>query len=121
MRADCCCPSGFEPLAIVRFLLLANPLDVIHRLADQARAPAQSLPVPFLANAARDRAMLMRQRGNAGTFATAGAATLCLLGSGEVAEDAFLPAPNMGRKAHPRRTDAVDGSCSASVCQARSC
>lgn len=76
-------------------LLSANPFDVIHRLADRTKAPAQLLPVPFLANTARDRAVLMRQRGIADTFAAAAAATLCLLGIGEVADDAFLPASNM--------------------------
>lgn len=75
--------------------LSANPFDVIHRLADRTQAAAELLPVPFLANTAEDRAVLMRQRGIADTFAAAGAATFCLVGIGEVAVDAFLPASNM--------------------------
>lgn len=91
-------------------LLSANPFDVIHRLADRTKAAAQLLPVPFLANTAEDRAVLMRQRGITETFAAAGAATFCLVGIGEVADDAFLPASNMVSRAEGealRRAGAV--------------
>ncbi len=79
--------------------LPANPFEVIHRLADRTKAAAELLPVPFLANSAADRTVLMRQRGIAQTFAAAGAATFCLAGIGEVADEAFLLASNMVSRA----------------------
>lgn len=68
-----------------------SPFDVIHRLAEKTGGEAWLMPVPFLANAAADRAVLLAQRGIGEAVALAAQATLCLVGIGEVAGGAFLP------------------------------
>ena len=68
-----------------------NPFDVIHRLAEKTGGEAWLLPVPFIANAAADRAVLLAQRGIGEAVALAAQATLCLVGIGEVTGAAFLP------------------------------
>jgi DNA-binding transcriptional regulator LsrR (DeoR family) len=70
----------------------ANPFDVIHRLAERTAAAAYLLPVPFFADVAADREVLVRQRGVAEALALAAQASLFLVGIGEVAGDALLPA-----------------------------
>ena len=67
-----------------------SPFDVIHRLAEKTGGEAWLLPVPFLANGPEDRAVLLAQRGIEEAVALARQATLCLVGVGEVAGDAFL-------------------------------
>jgi DNA-binding transcriptional regulator LsrR (DeoR family) len=70
----------------------ANPFDMIHRLAEKTGAEAYLLPVPFFANNAADRVVLLAQRGVAEAMAMAREATLFLLGVGEVSGAAtFLP------------------------------
>ncbi|MCA7120395.1 MAG: sugar-binding transcriptional regulator [Acidibrevibacterium sp.] len=70
----------------------ATPFDVILRLAEKAGAEAYLLPVPFFANSAADRAVLLGQRGVAQAMAMAREATLYLVGIGDVAgEQSFLP------------------------------
>ncbi len=69
-----------------------SPFDVIHRLAEKTGGEAWLMPVPFIANAAADRAVLLAQRGIGEAVALAAQATLCLVGIGEVAGGAFLPA-----------------------------
>lgn len=73
----------------------ATPFDVIHRLAEKTGAEAYLLPVPFFANTAADRAVLLAQRGVAEALAMAAEARLFLVGVGEVAGDAFLPSTGM--------------------------
>lgn len=68
----------------------ANPFDVVHALAEKTDAAAYLLPVPFYANDASDRAVLLRQRGVPETFRIAERASLFVLGVGEVRESAFL-------------------------------
>ncbi len=68
-----------------------SPFDVIHRLAEKTGGEAWLMPVPFIANAAADRAVLLAQRGIGEAVALAAQATLCLVGIGEVAGGAFLP------------------------------
>lgn len=69
----------------------ANPFDMIHRLAEKTGAEAYLLPVPFFANSAADRAVLLAQRGVAEAMALAREATLCFVGIGEVGgAEAFL-------------------------------
>ena len=41
----------------------ANPYDVMHRLAERTCAQAYVMPVPFFANSAEDREVLLEQRG----------------------------------------------------------
>ena len=69
-----------------------SPFDVIHRLAEKTGGEAWLMPVPFLANQAADRAVMLAQRGIGEAVALAAQATLCLVGVGEVAGGAFLPA-----------------------------
>lgn len=73
----------------------ANPFDVIHRLAERTAADAYLLPVPFFANSAADRQVLLDQRGVSEALALAGTASLFILGIGEVTRDAFLTAAGM--------------------------
>lgn len=73
----------------------ANPYDVIHRLAEKTGAGAWLVPVPFFANTEADRAVLLAQRGIAEAFDMAARATVCFVGIGEVAGDAFLSASAM--------------------------
>jgi DNA-binding transcriptional regulator LsrR (DeoR family) len=69
----------------------ANPFDMIHRLAEKTGAEAYLLPVPFFANSAADRAVLLAQRGVAEAMALAREASLFIVGIGEVAgAEAFL-------------------------------
>lgn len=69
-----------------------SPFDVIHRLAEKTGSEAWLMPVPFLANSPSDRAVLLAQRGIGEAVALAAQATLSLVGIGEVAGEAFLPA-----------------------------
>ncbi len=88
-------PAGVRFISILGSLphvMAANPYDVIYRLADKTSADADVMPVPFLANTAEDRAVLLRQDGVAETLRAAAAATLFLIGIGEVGGRAFLPA-----------------------------
>ncbi len=88
-------PAGVRFISLLGSLphvMAANPYDVIYRLADKTSADADVMPVPFLANTAEDRAVLLRQDGVAETLQAAAAATLFLVGIGEVGGRAFLPA-----------------------------
>ena len=76
----------------------ANPYEVIHLLAERTGAESWLVPVPLFANAAEDRDVLLAQRGVREAFELARRARLCLVGIGEVGEDAFL-----------HRADAVTG------------
>jgi DNA-binding transcriptional regulator LsrR (DeoR family) len=66
----------------------ATPFDVIHRLADRTRARAYVLPIPFFANSAEDRAVLLAQRGIEAVMAMGVATTLRLVGVGTLEEAA---------------------------------
>jgi DNA-binding transcriptional regulator LsrR (DeoR family) len=67
-----------------------NPFDVVHALAEKTNAAAWVMPVPFYANDAEDRVVLLRQRGVTDTLALAAEASLFVMGIGEVTESAFL-------------------------------
>ncbi|MGC8468497.1 MAG: sugar-binding transcriptional regulator, partial [Acetobacteraceae bacterium] len=88
--------TGFPDLRFVSLLgglpmrSLASPFDVIHRLAERTSAEAYLLPVPFFANTAADRAVLLAQRGVTEALAIAREATLFIVGIGDVSEEAFL-------------------------------
>lgn len=73
----------------------SNPFEVIHRLAEKTGAEAWLVPVPFFANTAADRAVLLRQRGIAEALEVAARATLCMAGVGEVVGEALLIAAGM--------------------------
>ena len=73
----------------------ANPHDVMHRIAERTGANAYVMPVPFFANTAEDREVLLAQRGVAEVFAMAQGAGLKLVGIGTVEADAQLVASGM--------------------------
>ncbi len=73
----------------------ANPYDVMHRLAQQASAQAFVMPVPFFANSAADRRVLLQQRGVREVFEMAEASSLKVAGIGTVDRDAQLVSSGM--------------------------
>jgi DNA-binding transcriptional regulator LsrR (DeoR family) len=68
----------------------ANPHDVMHRIAERTGAPAHVMPVPFFANTANDREVLLAQRGVREVFEMAEAAPVKLVGIGTVNTDTQL-------------------------------
>lgn len=73
----------------------ANPHDVMHRLAEKTGADAYVLPVPFMANTAQDRAVLLAQRGVGDVVGLAARADLMIVGVGTADPDAQLVASKM--------------------------
>jgi len=73
----------------------ANPHDVMHMLAEKTGAQAYVMPVPFFANTAEDREVLLAQRGIAEVFAMAQATTLKIVGIGTVEPDTQLVTSGM--------------------------
>ncbi|WP_062234441.1 sugar-binding transcriptional regulator [Aureimonas sp. N4] len=73
----------------------ANPHDVMHRLAERTGSAAYVLPVPFVANSASDREVLLSQRGVADVFALATTADLMIVGIGTTQPDAQLVGAGM--------------------------
>jgi len=73
----------------------ANPYDVMHRLAERTSAQAFVMPVPFFANSAGDRRVLLQQRGVREVFEMAEAADLNLAGIGTVDANAQLVSSGM--------------------------
>ena len=65
----------------------ANPFDVINRIAERTGAEAYVLPVPFALDSAKDRTILMAQRGVGEVLALARSATLRFTGIGLVDGD----------------------------------
>ena len=70
--------------------LAANPYDVIHGLAEKTGADAYLLPVPLFAKSVEDKTVLMGQAGIGEVFAMSRAASLLLVGVGEVDGHAHL-------------------------------
>ncbi|HMQ58094.1 MAG TPA: sugar-binding domain-containing protein, partial [Rhizobiaceae bacterium] len=68
----------------------ANPHDVIHRLAERTGAEAYVMPVPFFANTAEDREILLAQRGISQVFELAREAELLFVGIGTAEPEASL-------------------------------
>ncbi|MEZ5869544.1 MAG: sugar-binding transcriptional regulator [Defluviimonas denitrificans] len=73
----------------------ANPHDVMHRLAAKTGAQAYVLPVPFFANSAEDRAVLLAQPGVREIFDMSSGAGLKLVGIGTADSGAQLVASGM--------------------------
>jgi DNA-binding transcriptional regulator LsrR (DeoR family) len=73
----------------------ANPHDVIHRLAEQTGAVSYVMPLPFFANTAEDREVLLAQRGVREVFDLAASSDLMVVGIGSVDADAQLVASQM--------------------------
>jgi DNA-binding transcriptional regulator LsrR (DeoR family) len=68
----------------------ANPFDVIQRLAEKTGAEAYLLPIPFFANSIADKKVLLSQLGISDVIDMAEAASLLIVGIGEVSEGSFL-------------------------------
>jgi DNA-binding transcriptional regulator LsrR (DeoR family) len=73
----------------------ANPYDVIHRLAEKTGAASYVLPLPFFANTAEDRDVLLSQRGIREVFELAAHADLMIVGIGTAQPDAQLVVSQM--------------------------
>jgi DNA-binding transcriptional regulator LsrR (DeoR family) len=73
----------------------ANPHDVMHRIAEKTGAQAHVMPVPFFANTAEDRQVLLAQRGVKEVFDMANNADLKVVGIGTVEADAQLVSSGM--------------------------
>jgi DNA-binding transcriptional regulator LsrR (DeoR family) len=87
----------------------ANPYDVIHRLAEQTGAVSYVMPLPFFANTAEDREVLLSQRGAREVFDLAAHADLMVVGIGSVNEDAQLVASQMIEPAEIDEVHAMGG------------
>lgn len=68
----------------------ANPHDVMHRIAEKTARPAYLMPVPFFANTAEDREVLLAQRGVNTVFDMGCRAELKIVGIGTVDAQAQL-------------------------------
>ncbi|MDQ0322483.1 DNA-binding transcriptional regulator LsrR (DeoR family) [Pararhizobium capsulatum DSM 1112] len=69
---------------------IANPYDVMHRIAEKTSMPAYVMPVPFFANTSDDREVFLAQRGVKEVFDMANNADLKLVGLGTVDQEAQL-------------------------------
>src|SRR5271166_7127194 len=69
---------------------VTTPFDVIHRLAEKTNATAYVLPLPFLANTAEDRTVLLEQRGVPDVFELGVNSTLRFVGVGTLGDDASI-------------------------------
>lgn len=87
----------------------ANPHDVMHRIAEKTGALAFVMPVPFFANTADDREVLLAQRGVAEVFQLASGAGLKLTGIGSVDANAQLVTSGMIEPSEARAIDAAGG------------
>lgn len=68
----------------------ANPFEVVHNLARRTGAQGIFLPVPFVADSAADRDMLLSQRLVAQALVVARAADISFISVGELTETALL-------------------------------
>lgn len=73
----------------------ANPHDVMYRLAERTSAAAFVMPIPFFANNAGDRAVLLDQRGVGEVFDLAARADLMVVGIGTAEPDTQLVSTRM--------------------------
>lgn len=83
----------------------ANPHDVMHRLAEKTGAQAYVMPVPFFANSAEDRAILLAQPGVREIFDLSNGAGLKFVGIGTADAGAQLVASGM---IEPREIAAIN-------------
>ncbi|QQA41422.1 sugar-binding transcriptional regulator [Pelagovum pacificum] len=74
---------------------VATAHDVMHSLAEKTGAEAYVMPVPFFANTAQDREVLLAQRGVRDVFELGRQAGLMIVGIGTTQPDAQLVAARM--------------------------
>lgn len=87
----------------------ANPHDVMHNLAAKTGAQAFVLPVPFFANSAEDRSVLLAQPGVQEISDMSRAAPLKVVGIGTADESAQLVASGMIEPAEIAEINAAGG------------
>lgn len=87
----------------------ANPHDVMHLLAEKTGAPAYVMPVPFFANTAEDREVLLSQRGVAEIIAMGENAPLKFVGLGTVKPETQLVTSGMIEPAEIKAIDKAGG------------
>ncbi|EMG52196.1 DeoR family transcriptional regulator [Ochrobactrum sp. CDB2] len=76
-----------------------NPFEVVHMLARRTGGQGFFLPVPFIADSAEDRKVLISQRSVAHAMEIARTASVCFISAGELTEDSLLRRQNMLSKA----------------------
>jgi DNA-binding transcriptional regulator LsrR (DeoR family) len=72
-----------------------NPFEVVHMLARRTGGQGFFLPVPFIADSAEDRKVLISQRSVARALEIARTASVCFISAGELTEDSLLRRQNM--------------------------
>lgn len=87
----------------------ANPYDVIYRLAEKTGAVSYVLPLPFFANTAEDREVLLSQRGVREVFDLAARSDLMVVGIGSAKPDAQLVASQMIESHEIREVNEMGG------------
>ncbi|MCB1884091.1 MAG: sugar-binding transcriptional regulator [Geminicoccaceae bacterium] len=75
----------------------ANPFDIIHRLCERTGSESYFMPAPFIADSGEDRDVLTAQRSLRPVFDLAMRADPCLVGIGEIGDNAFLRLTGMIR------------------------
>lgn len=88
----------------------ANPHDVMHLLAEKTGARAYVMPVPFFANTAEDREVLLAQRGVAEVFQLAETAPLKIVGIGTVEAETQLVTSGMIEMSEIEAVSAAGGA-----------
>ncbi|SDJ53041.1 sugar-binding domain-containing protein [Aliiruegeria lutimaris] len=73
----------------------ANPHEIVHRMAGITGAKAEAMPVPFMANSAADRSVLLQQREVARAYELAGKSDLVIAGIGTTVPEAELVTTGM--------------------------
>ncbi len=66
-----------------------NPFEVVHMLARRTGGQGFFLPVPFIADSAEDRKVLISQRSVARALEIARTASVCFISAGELTEDSL--------------------------------
>jgi erythritol transport system ATP-binding protein len=73
----------------------ANPHEIVSRLSERTGAEARVMPVPFMANTAEDRAVLLGQKDAAEVYRLAAGCDLILVGIGTTVPEAELVTTGM--------------------------
>lgn len=89
----------------------SNPFEVVQALAVRTGGEGYVLPVPFIADSAADRAVLLSQRTVTEALALAGAADLYIISVGELSEAALLRRQGMLSEAELRDMRACGAVC----------
>jgi DNA-binding transcriptional regulator LsrR (DeoR family) len=86
----------------------ADPYDVIHRISYRTGSAGYFLPMPFFANSAKDRAVMLSQYGVSHVMDLARRSTFCLVGIGTSTGDGFLATSGAIGAAELRELERLD-------------